>query len=78
MFREILCVPNSMVGKALLPYRYLVSLSQPIRVASLDKLNCAFDREAWSRRDQQMKMIRHDDKFMQKKFSLLAVVKENI
>jgi hypothetical protein len=46
MFREILCVPNSMVGKALLPYRNLAGFSEPVGVASLDKLDCAFEREA--------------------------------
>ena len=78
MFHEILCIANSMVGEALLPHRNLGSLSEPIRVASLDKLNRAFERMIRGGRNQQVKMIGHDDKFVQKKFSLLTVVKENV
>ncbi len=70
---EILRIANPMVRKALLPYLNLLHLPQLIRISTLKKLHSPLQRDFVRRREQQMEMVRHDDKLVQQIFPLIAI-----
>ncbi len=70
---KILRITNPMIRKALLPYLNLLHLPQPVRISTLDKLHRPLHRDFVRRREQQMDMVRHDDKLVQQIFSLIAI-----
>ena len=67
---------NSLVRKASLPNRQ--PRMKPMRETSLDQLNSSFEGklDRWS--DERVKMIGHDDEFMQKIFTLGAIVQQRL
>jgi len=71
---KILGIANTMIGKAALP-----NLTRPKRdpegmgIATLDQLQRTLQREARRRRDQQMHMLRHQNKGMQQEASVAFV-----
>ncbi len=73
----ILRIPNTMVGKAATPYLRVRSKLRfyTVRESALDELNRPFQRAGW--RNEQMKMIGHQDKFVQQ-IGLAPIVKQNL
>src|ERR1700674_4025010 len=70
---KILRVANPMICKALLPYLNLLHLPQLIRIPTFNKLHSSLHRDFVRRREQQMEMVRHDDKLVQQIFPLIAI-----
>ncbi len=70
---KILRVTNPMIRKALLPYLNLLHLPQAIGISTLDKLHSSLQRDSVRRREQQMDMVRHNDKLVQQIFPLIAI-----
>lgn len=73
---KILVVTDPMIRKARLPDRK--ARLQSKRKPSLDELNGALQRDFHRRRNQGMKMVRHDDQIMQSVFALAAIVEEDV
>src|ERR1035438_10405547 len=79
-FQETIAILQANFRKALLPNRRAKSEfpSRSKRKATLDQLNRLFYRHIRSDRDQHMKVVRHDHKFVKEVFSLLPVVIKNV
>jgi hypothetical protein len=67
MMHEINVVPNSMIGKSSLPDFGIASndAAEFVRVSTLHQLNSPFDSQIVPGSQQQMYMLRHDDKSVQ-------------
>ncbi len=75
MRRIVLQILHPVIRETFLPdYTSL----QPERKSSLDELHGPFQRNFFSRRDQQMHMIRHDDEFVQQIFPFVAIMGERL
>ena len=71
----ILEIAHAMVAETRLPDR--AAGVQTERESSLDELHGAFKRDFRRGCKQRVNMVRHDDKFVEKKFSLVAIVRES-
>ncbi len=80
MMRVVLGIADAMVSEAVLPDYEVRSefMFHPIREASLDELDCTFKRYLGCGRDQQVKMARHQDEFVQREFRFVAISKAGI
>jgi hypothetical protein len=74
----ILGIPNPMIRKTFLPNLSLLQLSQAIRISTLNELHSPLQGDIGTRREQQMNMVRHDHKFMQAIFPLIAVAEQHL
>jgi hypothetical protein len=72
---EFFAIPDAVIRKSTLPHRIL--RTHPMREASFDKPHDALDRGTlWSQ--QEMNVIRHDDKSVQFVVALSAVVLQHL
>jgi len=67
-------VAHAMIGETSLPHG--PAPLEAKRGASLDELRRPFQRNLLRRCDQQMQVIGHDHEFMQKIFSLVAIMRQ--
>jgi len=76
----ILAAPNPVVGEASLPdsKAFIQLFFHAVRKTTFDELQGLFQRNVCSGRNEQVKVIRHDHKFMQQKPFLRAIILENI
>jgi hypothetical protein len=76
----ILCVAKAMIYETRLPY-LKSKMNFPFRAIGetpLDELQCFFQQDVRSRRQQKMEVMGHDDKVMQEKAPLLTILRQNI
>jgi len=68
MVHKIPWIANPMIRKSALPYLRLPSSerTEGVRVSALDELDRTLDRDIVSGSEQEMGMIRHEDKGMQR------------
>ena len=71
----ILRILNAMIGESRLPNFGVETevFSRAIRKTSFDELQSFFQRYVGCRRDQQVKVIGHDDEFVEKKAALRSI-----
>jgi len=67
-----------MIRKTLLPNLNLLHLPQRIRISTFDKLHNPLQRDFRRRRKQQMNMVRHNNKFVQQIFPLIAIPEQHL
>ncbi len=76
MLLVILPIPDPMIRETRLPDG--TALLMAIRKSPLDELHDALERNLFSRREQRVEVIGHDDEFVKKKLTLVAIMRENL
>ena len=75
MMLVVIFIADAMIGEACLPNGR--AGFQTVRKSSLDELHCPFKRNLRSGSQQGMDVVRHDHKFVEKKFLFVAIVRES-
>ena len=75
MVLKILPIAHTMIRETRLPDGR--TRFQAIGKSSLDELHGPFQRNLRRRRQQRVHMIGHDDEFVKKKLSLIAIMRES-
>ncbi|SRR5258708_24137633 len=80
MLRIVVRIPNAVIGESRLPNGeiQIEFFFYTIRESALDELQCFFQGNVRSGGNEQMEVIGHNNKFVQEKSSLSAVVLENV
>jgi len=75
---EVADVADAVVNIAALPdfSMHLKALAGAVRKTSFYELDSAFESDAGSRSEENVKMIRHDCEFMQEVFPLATVIEQ--
>ena len=73
-------IHDAMNCKAPLPYLmgHPQLLPKLIGISSFDELHGPFKRASLARSNEQMKMVRHEDKFMERILALVPIKRENL
>jgi len=66
-------IPHPMIAETSLPDQ---TAAEPKRKSSLDKLHGALKRNFRRGRQKHVDVVGHNDEFMQKKFSLVAIMRK--
>ncbi len=75
MMLIILPIAHAMIRETRLPHGR--TRFQPIRKSPFDELHRPLQRNLRPRRQQRVHMIGHDDEFVEKEFSLVAIMRES-
>ena len=77
--KVVFVIPNAMIGKTFLPNLQvrLTGLSDLVREAAFDVLHCTFEGDI-IRRQNEVNVVRHHDKFVQQELLLCCIAVENM